>query len=183
MSWLWHVSLRQTFSDVIKKVWYVCPHLWEPPHHPHIPLVKNPNSAVNAKTLFKMPSIFCVHVCDQPQKQHANAVRRPDPLCECSCDPKWPTARPSWCLRLKVLLLIHREEPLALPAAELIVGHSGHSFPLRKQLPVSPATNSPQPRNAAASPRNSNCLQRCVWLCKQSTRVQSARSERARWRL
>lgn len=58
---------------------------------------------------------FCVHVCDQPQNQRADATRRPDPPCDCSCDPKWPTASPSWCLRLKVLLLIHREEPLALP--------------------------------------------------------------------
>lgn len=100
------------------------------------------------KTLSKMPSIFCVHVCDQPQKQRADAARLPDPPCECSCDPKWPRARPLWCLRLKVLLLIHREEPLALPAAELIVGHSVHSFPLRKQLPAGPATNGLQARNA-----------------------------------
>lgn len=64
-----------------------------------------------------------------------DAARCPDPLGEGACDPKWPTARPSWCLLLKVRLLIHREDPLALPAAELIVRHSVHSFPLRKRLP------------------------------------------------
>lgn len=126
---------------------------------PVVCLGKNPNSVVNTMTLY--------------------ATRRPEPLCECWCDPKWPTARPSWCLCPKVLLLIHREEPLALPAAELIVGHSVHSFPLRKQLPVGSATDGPQPRNAPASQRNSDCLQRCVPLCKQSARVQGARSEPA----
>lgn len=78
------------------------------------------------KLSVEMSSYFLVRASE-------DAARRPDPLGEGACDPKWPTARPLWCLRLKVRLLIHREEPLALPAAELIVRHSVHSFPLRKR--------------------------------------------------
>lgn len=110
----------------------------------------------------EMPPIFW---CARLKTRHV--AQTPSP--KGACDPKWPTARPSWCLRLKVRLLIHREEPLALPATELIVRHSVHSFPLRKRLPGR-ATDGPRPRSARAPQKNSDCLQRCVPLCKQSAR-------------
>lgn len=84
---------------------------------------------------------------------------------------------PSWCLRLKVRLLIHREEPLALPAAELIVRHSVHSFPLRKRAERRTA------RGRVARERRRRiqiCLQRRVPLCKQSPRA--LRAVLAWWR-